>query len=360
MQTKVNEKLFKDQSIYVGIDAHKKNWEVTISGQEFIHKSFSQDPSPDLLAGYLKRNFPGASYHAVYEAGFSGFGFCRRLRDLGIDCIVIHPADVPTTHKQKIQKTDRIDSRKLAKMLRGKELEAIHLPESKLEADRALVRQRYKLMKEVARTKNRLKSLLLQFGIATPERFTQAQTRHCSKVYLNWLKSLEFDNQSLKQTFDNYLEMLDQQRKNLLKVNRQVRALSQSDDYRTNYNLLISIPGVGFLTAMTFLTEIGDIKRFPSLRYLNNFIGLVPTMHASGDKFHTGRMVKRGRRVLKALLIEASWRAVRLDPALMAKYNELTRTMKGNKAIIRIARKMLSRMRHVLQYQELYKIGTVN
>ena len=359
MQTKVNENLFDGQSIYVGIDSHKKNWEVTISGQEFIHKSFSQDPNPEILASYLKRNFPGARYHAVYEAGFSGFGACRRLHELGIECIVIHPADVPTTHKEKVQKTDRIDSHKLAKMLRGKELEAIHIPDPKLEADRALVRQRYKIMKEVVRTKNRLRSLLFQFGMDVPERFTNPQVRHCSKVYIDWLKNLEFEQESLKQVFDNYLELLNQLRKDLLHVNRQIRTMSRSEDYLNNYNLLISIPGVGLFTAMTFLTEIGDINRFKRLRDLNNFIGLVPSMHNSGDRIHTGKMIKRGRRILKTMLIEASWDAVRLDPVLMAKYNELTRTMKGNKAIIRITRKLLSRIRHVLQFQETYRICTV-
>jgi transposase len=349
MQTKVNEKLFDGQSIYVGIDCHKKNWTVTILGEQYEHKTMSQHPDPDILATYLKRNFPGADYHGFYS--------CRRLKELGISCKVIHAADVPTRQKEKIQKMDPVDSRKLARSLRSKEFEFIDVPEPTLEADRALVRQRFRIMKDVTRTKSRVKSLLFQFNISIPGRFTACQTRSWSKVYINWLKELPLEHSSLKRTLENYLRIGELQREELLSVNRQVRSLSQSDTYRGNYNLLISIPGIGFLTAMTFLTQIGDIRRFKSLDDLCNYIGLVPMMHGSGDKMHIGKLINRGRKELKIMIIEAAWDAVRLDPALMSKFNELTKRMNKNKAIIRIARKLVSRMRYVLMAQEPYIMG---
>jgi len=172
MRTEITKDSFKGQSFYVGIDSHKKSWKVTILGEQYEHKTMSQNPDPDLLATYLHRNFPGGSYHAVYEAGFNGFESCRRLNQLGVNCIVIHAADVPTSQKEKLQKTDKADSRKLARSLRSKEFEAIHVPDQKLEADRALVRQRFRLVKDVSRTKNRVKSLLFQFNIPIPDRFT--------------------------------------------------------------------------------------------------------------------------------------------------------------------------------------------
>jgi transposase len=319
----------------------------------------SQNPDPDLLASYLIRNFPGGSYHAVYEAGFSGFESCRRLRQLGVDCVVIHPADVPTSQKEKLQKTDPTDSRKLARSLRSNEFEPIHVPEPSLEADRALVRQRFRLMKDVTRTKNRVKSLLFQFSIFIPERFTAAQTRHWSKAYINWLKELSVNQENLRQTLDNYIRIGEIQRKELLLLNRQVRNLSQTATFSNNYNLLIRIPGIGLMTAMTFLVQIGDIARFKILDALCNYIGLVPRMYGSGDKMQTGKMVKRGRKELKIMLIEASWDAIRLDPALMAKFNELSKRMNKNKAIIRIARKLLNRMRSILLNQKKYELGII-
>lgn len=359
MRTKVNKKSFEGQTFFIGIDYHKKSWKVTILGEHYEHKTMSQNPDPALLASYMKKNFPGGTYHAVYEAGFSGFESCRQLNSMGVKCDLIHPADVPTSQKEKLQKTDKADSRKLARMLRSREFEPIHIPERKLEADRALVRQRFRVMKDVSRIKNRVKSLLFQFGIDIPERFTSAQTRYWSKVYISWLKDLDFKQESLRQTLDNYIGMGELLRKELLKVNRQVRDLSQTEAYRKNYDLLISIPGIGLMTAMTFLVQIGDIRRFRSLDELCNYVGLVPRMHGSGEKMQTGKITSRGRKELKIMLIEASWEAIRTDPALMLKFNELTKRMNKNKAIIRVARKILSRMRYVLQHQEKYELGVV-
>ena len=359
MRTKVSENLFKDQPFYVGIDFHKKSWKVTILSETYEHKTMSMDPDPDLLASYLHRNFPGGTYHVVYEAGFSGFGACRKLNQLGLDCKVIHPADVPTTQKEKIQKTDKADSRKLARSIRNKEFKAIHIPDPELESDRALVRQRFRVMKDLSRTKNRIKSLLFQFGINIPTKFTLAQTRYWSGPFLKWLMELPIHQQSLKKTMDNYILIGKAQRGNLLLVNKQIRDLSQSDDYKSNCLLLLRIPGIGLITAMYILTQLGDIHRFPRFDDLCNYVGLVPSMHSSGETIQAGNIVHRGRKELKIMLIEASWTAIRKDPALMAKFNELAKKMHKNKAIIRIARKLLSRIRYVLVNQQEYELSVV-
>ena len=359
MQTKVNDNLFAGQSIYVGIDYHKKSWKVTILGDQYEHKTMSQDPSPEILANYLKRNFPGATYQAVYEAGFSGFRSCRKLNELGINCMVTHAADVPTSEKERLQKTDKADSRKLARSLRKGELKGVHVPDPWLEADRALVRQRFRIMKDVSRTKNRIKSLLFQFGIDVPSQFTAYQTRYWSKRYTMWLRDLNVEHPSLKQVIENYLRIGEILRKELLVANRQIRQLSRSERYSNNYQLLITVPGIGLLVAMTILVQFGDITRFNTLDELCNYIGLVPRMHGSGDRIQAGKLIHRGRKEIKIMLIEASWIAIRHDPALMAKFNALSKSMHKNKAIIRIARKLLSRIRYVLAHQKEYESGVV-
>jgi len=359
MRTISKSTLFKDQSFYIGIDYHKKSWKVTILGEQYEHKTMSQNPDPDLLAAYLKRNFPGGNYHAVYEAGFSGFSSCRRLSELGVECMVIHPADVPTTQKEKLQKTDKVDSRKLARCLRSKEFEGVDIPEVEMEADRALIRQRFRMVKDLGRTKNRVKSLLFQFGKKIPDRFTASQSRHWSKIYINWLKDLSLIDMSLRQVLDNYIRIGEIQRKELLLINRQVRALSEKNRHKINFSLLVGVPGIGLITGMTFLAQIGDIKRFNRIDDLCNYVGLVPRMYGSGEMMKTGKMVKRGRKELKIMLIEAAWVAIRKDPALMLKFNELSQRMNKNKAIIRIARKILNRIRHVLTTQKQYVLGVI-
>lgn len=359
MHTEITKDSFLGQDFYVGIDCHKTSWKVTILGEHFEHKTMSQDPSPKTLASYLKRNFPGGSFKAVYEAGFSGFGWCRELRDLGIDCMVIHPADVPITNKEKHQKTDKADSRKLARSLRSHEFKPIDIPDLVIEADRALIRQRFRQSKDLSRTKNRIKSLLLQFGITIPEQFTKNQTRHMSGPYINWLKSLDFDHSSLRQTLNNYIRIAEIQKGDLLQLEKQVKALSSEDRYASNHALLLSTPGIGSISGITFLTQIREISRFRTLDQLCNYIGLVPSMYGSGEKMQVGKLTNRGRKDLKIILIEAAWIAVRRDPALMLKFNELSKRMPKNKAIIKIARKLLARMCHVLKTKQPYVIGVI-
>ncbi len=359
MRRKISKKNFEGQSFYIGIDVHKKEWKVTILSEDHEHKSMSQPADAAVLANYLQRHFPGGHYLSVYEAGFSGFTSCRELQSLGVDSLVIHPADVPTSQKEKLQKTDKIDSRKLARSLRNKDLEGIHIPTQREEADRALIRQRFRLVKDLSRTKSRVKFLLYQFGISIPEDFTVAQTRSWSKTYTLWLENLSVREPTLRQVLDNYIGIAKQQRKELLLINRQIRALSQTEVYKANYELLLSIPGIGVTTAMMLLCQVGDISRFPSLDKLCAYVGLIPCMNSSGEKERVGKMTIRGRKELKIMLIEAAWDAIRADPALMLKFTELTKRMPGNKAITRIARKLLSRVRYVLSHKQAYEMGVI-
>lgn len=359
-RTKVNQKTFEGQSIYVGIDKHLKSWKVSVFGEQYEFKSMNREPDPEQLADYLHKTFPGATYKAVYEAGFSGFWACRTLNRLGVDCMVINAAGVPTSQKERLQKTDKADARKLARMLRGGELEGIHIPAEQLEADRALCRQRDTLVKDLGRNKNRVKSLLRQFGVTIPDRFTLAQTRSWSKVYMDWLLALPGVDGTVRSVIAVYIEAGLALKKCILKVTRQITELSRTARYRGNCDLLMGIPGIGRMTAMNLLTQLGDISRFKTLDQLCHYVGIVPNMNSSGEKTATGKMTRRGRKKIKIQLIEAAWTAARKDPALMARFNELTKRMNKNKAIIRIAKNLLGRIRHVLRHGVEYVPGVVS
>lgn len=357
---KVNQKTFEGQSIYVGIDKHLKSWKVSIFGEQYEFKSMNREANPEQLAEFLKKNFPGATYKAVYEAGFSGFWACRSLNRLGVECMVINASDVPTSQKERLQKTDKADARKLARMLRGGELEGINIPGEQLEADRVPCRQRDTLVKDLSRNKNRVKSLLRQFGVAIPERFTVSQTRSWSKVYMEWLRELPGVDEKVREAIAVYVEAGIALKKCILKVTRQIAELSRTERYRDKCGLLMGIPGIGRIVAMNLLTQLGDITRFKTIDELCHYVGIVPNMNSSGEKTATGRMTRRGRKKIKIQLIEAAWTAARKDPALMARFNELSKRMKKNKAIIRIAKNLLSRIRHVLRNGVEYVPGVVS
>jgi transposase len=153
------------------------------------------------------------------------------------------------------------------------------------------------------------------------------------------------------------LEEYEHKRALLLKVTGQVRELSRLKRYKDAMELLISIPGVGLITGMTFLTEIGDIKRFKSPDQLASFLGLVPSTHSSGSKERVGHMTKRFNRYLRSLLIECAWCLVRSDPSMGLKYAELKKRMKAQKAIVRIAKKLVLRARAMLLTGTYYELG---
>jgi transposase len=359
MKTKVNTLDFSGQMIYAGIDTHKKAFKVTVLGENLSLKTFSQPAEARVLAEYLKRNYPGASYCTAYEAGFSGFWLKEQLEANGINCMVVNASDIPTTDKDKKRKQDKRDSRKIAKFLRSGNLEAIYVPSKECQLDRALLRTRYKLQGNLTRSKNRVKSMLYFLGIKWPEEF-ENQRGYWSKRFIKWLETIDLGRHSGNMALKSYLDEAEFLRKLLLGVYREIRQLSKSQRYNKEFKILISVPGIGPLSAMTLLTELEDVTRFVSFNQLCSYVGIIPNMYASGEKENTGQMTKRGNVYIKKVLIESAWVAARQDPALTMTFNKLCRTMKANKAIVRIARKLLRRINHILVHQTEYQLSIVS
>jgi transposase len=358
--TKVSKDSFTGQSIYVGIDCHLKSWKVTLLTDKFELKTMSRDPDAESLVSFLSKNYPGADFKAVYESGFNGFTICRKLRSLGVDCKVVHAMDVPTSHKDRQQKSDKSDSRKLAQLLRSSGFQGIDVPPVHIEIDRKLLRQHFSLTRMLTSEKNRVKATLYQFGIEIPERFSGSQSRSWSKAYINWLRSVPELNPELQCSINNYIETGLLLKKQLLTVTKQLRDLSKTEKYRDDFALLISVPGIGALGAMRILLQIYDIKRFKTIDELCGYVGIIPKMYGSGEKMITGKLSKRGRKDIKIMLIEASWMAVRKDPALTLRFNKLAERMNKNKAIIRIAKNLLNRIRYMLTHKVEYEIAVVS
>lgn len=135
--------------------------------------------------------------------------------------------------------------------------------------------------------------------------------------------------------------------------------MSKTERYDARFKLLTSISGIGPTISMLILTEIEDIKRFKNLDQLCSFIGLIPSTKSSGDKEKTGDITARGHKLLRTLIVEAAWVAIRNDPALMLCFVNYTKRMNPNKAIIRIAKKLLNRIRYVLIKEQKYVTATV-
>ena len=161
----------KKESYYIGIDVHKNSWTVTVRTVGFEVAHFTQVPDPQKLHQYLKRKYPTGMYYSAYEAGFCGTSFHYALCQLGIKNIIVNPADIPQTDKQKKNKTDLHDSRSIARYLEKGLLSPIYVMSPEQQERKALFRCREATVKDAARTVNRLRSFLYFFGIEVPERF---------------------------------------------------------------------------------------------------------------------------------------------------------------------------------------------
>jgi len=356
MQTQSNTLSFEGKNIYVGFDVHSKDWKVSIMVEKLYHKTFIQQPSAEGLHKYLCTNFPNGKYHSVYEAGFSGFSDHFKLQKLGVNSIVVNPADVPTTGKEMIQKTDKRDSMKLVKGLYSGELKGIYIPRPETINNRLLLRTRAQFVKDLTRNKNRIKSQLHFLGIKYPEEFFNNKS-HWSSRFMKWLQQLELEYPNAKVSLNLLVDQVVYLRSTLLKITRQIRELSISERYKENYTLIKSIPGIGLISGMTILLEIEDILRFPNSISFFSYIGIIPSTHSSGEKDSTGKITPRGHPILRNLLIECAWISVRQDPSLLKKHLDNCQRMAANKSIIHIARNLASRIRFVLVNKEVYKKG---
>jgi transposase len=342
---------YAGQDIYFSLDVHKWSWVVAIMVKGLFHKVFQQAPDTLLLVKYLQRNFPGARYHGVYEAGYCGFWICDQLREYGVDCIVVNPADVPTTDKEKRNKTNRVDARKLVRSLSNGELTPIYVPERRAREDRSLVRARRSVVSKQTRCKNQIKALLSFYGIFMPE---DVDERYWSARYIAYLRQLQLQGESGTLVLQTLLQELGYHRATLLAVTRAIRQLAKQPGYALHVHHLVGIDGISTVTAMILLTELIELARFHSLDRLASYVGLVPGEHSSGEERTITDMTERKNPYLRWILIECAWSAVRKDPVLMQAFVQLTRRMTKNRAIIRIARKLLNRVRFVLKNGQPY------
>lgn len=342
--------------LYIGIDVHLKSWHVTICSKTMILQSFSQPPTVEALKKYLETHYPDAIYYSVYESGFCGFWVHRKLLSDGIENIVVNASDVPSTDKEKRQKRDQFDSMKLAKSLRSGLLKCIYIPSIEEQEDRSLIRVRKQLVRDIARFKNRIKSHLYYKGIEIPPEFLKSGG-YWNNSFKVWLSERSLSTYSGSRALNQQLESLLELEAQLKKVNQCIKELAETDQYKDNMELITSIPGIGVLSGMIILAELGDINRFQRTDHLHSYAGFIPNVYASGEKEYVGSLTKRGNSYLRTTIIECSWWAVKKDPALSMAYEKLRLRMRPSKAIIRIGRKLLSRIRHIIVNNEKYQLG---
>lgn len=344
---------FKGQKIYIGIDVHKKNWQVAVITESGLVKRLSIKAKAKELFDFLKKHYPDGEYMAVYESGFSGFSTYYALSELGVNCMVTHAADVPTTQYEEAMKTDRIDAEKLARSLKAGLLKGIYVRPKENIDDRSVVRIRKIVQKQLGGCKARVKHLLHNHGVTLPDRFERTGT-HWSRAFIKWLKEDVVLLSSTRMSLDLLIMQVESMRQNLLAATREIRKLSLTERYSKNFQLLMSIPGIGVNTAMCILTEIYDINRFHNEKEFASYLGLIPTCRSSGEKVAHGEKTFRGNKKIGPMLIESCWIAIYKDYGLGCAYSAYKQRMTGQESIIRVARKMSNIIFSVLKAKNAY------
>ena len=272
------------------------------------------------------------------------------MNELGIANIVVNPADIPRMNKELVYQTDRSDSRSIARELRNKQLRGIYIFDPANEEFRSLFRYRLTIAKDVRIACNRIKAFLFYRSISIPVEFDNA---NWSKNFLTWLEQIPLSQSSARSVLDQLIDQFKYLHAKKLFIETQLRQKAREKDAPL-LKLLTSIPGIGPITAIGIMAEIGDINRFATIKHFASYVGLIPRISQSGEKENIGSITYRHNSYLRPLIVEASWQAIRCDPAMLEYYKSVCGKTISKKAIIKVARKLLSRIMFVMKYREPY------
>ena len=238
--------------------------------------------------------------HFCYEAGPTGYGLYRQIRELGHDCTVVAPSLIPKKPGERI-KTNRRDAVTLARLLRAGELTAVWVPDATHEAVRDLVRAREAAAQDLRRKRQQLLSFLLRHGRIYDGR------KHWTLAHRRWLAGQSFTHPSQQIVFQDAIEAIEEAVARLRRLEQQLVAIVPNWSMAPVVDAYQAMRGASFLVAVTVAAEIGDLRRFDNPRQLMAFLGLVPGERSTGDTVRRAGLTLAGNRRARRVLVEAAW-----------------------------------------------------
>ena len=342
--------------IFAGLDVDKMSISVTFTDHEKAIKSMRVPNEATNLLNYVAKAFAGKSVAFAYEAGPTGYGLHDRIIEAGYPCLVVSPSMVPTAPGLHV-KTNRLDSRKISESLRGGQLKGIYVPTQSYRQLRHLVQLRDTCVRQATSAKLRIKSLLLFEGIPFPKVGPGFQ----------WSKGVRADLKGLacagavRFKLDQLIASLEFAEGQVLSTTKEIRRFcTQDEDILRCIGLLITIPGIGWITASHLLARIGDWRHLHNVRQLGAYLGLAQRENSTGETINRGPITRAGDSRLRNKLIQGAWTAIRVDPELnefyLRIYGKHPKHEAAKKAIVAVARKMTMRIHAVLSEQRPYVV----
>lgn len=289
---------------YIGLDVHTTNYTICAYTIE-NDKAFAETTiKPDIkeLEKYLKRlqelQGDGSKLICGYEAGCLGYSLYHQLMDRGYECIILAPTTMPKTVKEI--KTDKRDARKIAQCLAYGTYSKVFVPSNEDNAVKEYIRMRDDAKIMLKQTKQQIIALCTRHDKHYDGRSNWTQ-RH-----MEWLKHLDLGNEIMNETLAEYLITLSQLNDKVERFDKRIDEMASQEKYVENAKRIQCFRGIKSHTALSFLVEIGDFKRFPTAQQFAAFLGLVPGERSSGDSQHRTCITKAGNSHLRRLLIEAA------------------------------------------------------
>ncbi len=311
---------------YVGLDVHKRQWTVHVldaKGNKI--EAFKIKGTWNQLYGQLAQRMasrvpPPQTWEVCFEAT-SGMGWLYdQLSRIATRVVAAHPRQL----RKNKRKNDRIDAERLAKLLLLGMVPLVWVPSPETRAWRSLIEYRRRLMRDRTATKNAVQALIHSCGLDRPRSLFSKKGRV-------WLAEQVWPTALQKLQIQSSLDCLDQLDRQIREVTKELDRLARDNPY---VKLLRTTPGVGPRTAEAFVAYVGDPKRFGRACQVSTYFGLVPCEDSSAGRERLGHITKDGPSLVRWLLVEAAWQAVRRCPALQQR---LERVQHGDPKRKRIA-----------------------
>ena len=328
---------------YYGIDIHKKYSVYTAMDKDGIVLSRGEVPNePKALAQIINRDGEGSK--AVIEATCNWYYIYDLLEGIADEVCVAHPLHTKAIASARV-KTDKVDSTTLAHLLRADLIPKSYIPPQEVRELRQLLRYRASLVRISTQVKNKIHAILIKNGL----------DYHFSDLFgragRGWLSQLRLCP-VYQDAIQGYLRILDILQEEIKRANKEVDSQAKADP---KVRLLVSIPGIGPYSALTILSEIGDVHRFPNSTNLVSYAGLATCVHSSGGITRYGSITKEGSPWLRWILTQAAHVAVRRPGYLQEYYRRIAFKKGKNTAIIAVARKILVISYYLLKRGEFYR-----
>ena len=290
---------------FIGLDSSKLRHAVAIAdggrgGEVRFYGEIENTPAATaklvrkLAAKYQRLTF-------CYEAGPTGYGLHRQIKDLGFECVVVAPSLIPKRPGDWV-KTNRRDAMSLARLLRADELTAVWVPDGRHEAMRDLTRARETAMLDLRSKRQHVSAFLLRLERPYPEK-----KKTWTKAHMSWIASQKLDHPEQRIVLEEMMLAMRQAQERLARLEQAIAAAVPDWSLAPVVTALMAMRGIDLIAAATVLAEIGDLSRFQTPTELMAYLGLVPSEDSTGDEIWRGPITKAGNRRARRMLVECSW-----------------------------------------------------